>query len=240
MIGDERPPHSRCRCDHERREVHERCGERRCGVAEFVLEYAALRWMVVGAFVIAAAVVLARVTAPLPVSTGTAPGPPNPETPSGAAHHRESDAAHLIMCAVMLAMLIFPVHAHGPAIRGLLIAMTVAFAMLLLVRVVEWQAEARALPVARVAALGYHAAAAAVMLYAMSGHPSGPGGGPAPVPLIVLAVLFLVDAVVLLGSAVSGWTPRWLDHDGARPVALVPHLVMDLGTAYMLIAAVAN
>lgn len=74
----------------------------------------------------------------------------------------------------------------------------------------------------------------------MSGHPSGPGGGPAPVPLIVLAVLFLVDAVVLLGSAVSGWTPRWLDHDGARPVALVPHLVMDLGTAYMLIAAVAN
>ncbi|CCF64455.1 DUF5134 domain-containing protein [Nocardia cyriacigeorgica] len=206
-------------------------------MAEFVLEYAALRWMVVGAFVIAAAVVVARVTVPLPVPTGAvAPAAvPNP------AHHRESDAAHLIMCMVMLAMLVFPVHAHGPAMRGLLIAMTVAFAMLLLVRVVEWQAEGRALPVARVGALGYHVAAAAVMLYAMSGHAgSGHDGGPAPGPVIALAVLFLVDAAVLLGCVVTGRTPRWLDHAGARPVALLPHLVMDLGTAYMLIAAVAN
>ncbi len=216
--------------------IHGRCGERRCGVAEFVLEYAALRWTVVGAFVLAAGVVLMRVLAPMPVQAAGAPA----STSSPDAHHRESDAAHLIMCAVMLAMLVFPVHAHGPAMRGVLISMTVAFAMLLTVRMVEWQVEGRPLPVARAGALGYHVAAAAVMLYAMSGHTaSGHAGGPAPAPVIALALLFAADAAVLIGCAATGRQLPWLDHAGARPAALVPHLVMDLGTAYMLIAAVA-
>ncbi|TLF79435.1 DUF5134 domain-containing protein [Nocardia cyriacigeorgica] len=220
--------------------VHGRCGERRCGVAEFVLEYAALRWMVVGAFVIAAVVVLARVMAPVPAAVAADASPARVGC-SADAHHRESDAAHLIMCAVMLAMLVFPVHAHGPAMRGVLISMTVAFAMLLAVRVVEWQVEGRVLPVARVGALGYHMVAAAVMLYAMSGHSaSDHNAGPSSAAVIALALLFAVDAAVLLGCAVTRRDLPWLDHAGARPAALVPHLVMDLGTAYMLIAAVAG
>ncbi|WP_280233064.1 DUF5134 domain-containing protein [Nocardia cyriacigeorgica] len=212
-------------------------------MAEFVLEYPALRWSVVVAFLLAGVVVAARAMSAVPVaaaSVASARGPASVARLTGA-HDRESDAAHLIMCAVMLAMLVFPVQAHAHAMRGVLIAMTVAFAMLLVVRVVEWHVDGRALPVARASALGYHVIAAAVMLYAMSGHTaSGHTGGPAVMPAMGLAALFVVDAGVLLACTATGRPPRWLAHAGAHPGGFVPHIVMDLGTAYMLVAAVAG
>ncbi|MFE3443406.1 DUF5134 domain-containing protein [Nocardia sp. NPDC059180] len=229
-------------------------------MAEFVLEYATLRWLAVAAFVVAGVVVAARVmttatvnVAPAGSAAAVESGRARPIVPADAADRatplgppvgaddRESDAAHLIMCAVMLAMLVFPVHTHAHALRGVLIAMTVAFGTLLTVRAVEWHAGGRVLPVARVGALGYHVLAAAVMLYAMSGHTtSGHSGGPATAPAIGLAVLFVADAAMMLVCAVTGRHHRWLVHAGSRPAALVPHVVMDLGMAYMLVAAAAG
>ncbi|WP_194852942.1 DUF5134 domain-containing protein [Nocardia sp. SYP-A9097] len=150
---------------------------------------------------------------------------------------QESDAAHLLMCMVMLAMLVFPAAADPRALRGVLTAMVVVYAALLMARIVRWRSVS-------VAAFGYHVVAAGAMLYAMSGHGEHGmrmGGGPAPGLMLTLAALFTVDAVVM---AVP-WSRRALRHVfphpvGTGPTAVVPHLVMDIGTAYMLVLAAAG
>lgn len=246
-------------------------------MVEFVREYAGLRWSVVVAFLFASAVVLGRLAAPAGGAAVRRPagecgviGRPvadaarhvldsaRPQGNSVRAVCHESDAAHLVMCLVMLAMLVFPVGADPVALRGVLIAMLVVFAALLMDRIMQWRNAHRALPVDQMVALGYHIAVAAAMLYAMSGHSSGGhSGGPAHGPALVLAVLFATDACALIIAASAGVGQRWLGHPiGIRTPAdspaagslvgrtlssaLVPHLVMDLGTAYMLIAAVSG
>jgi hypothetical protein len=266
-------------------------------VAQFVQEYAALRWSVVVAFLLASGIVVMRLTTPArefgpmrlldPAGVrgsagdpggarrGDAPGGPGTgadispaveagslgsqanSSPNGATYH-ESDAAHLMMCLVMLAMLVFPSGANPHALRGVLVAMTVAFAALLVCRMVEWCTGNRALSVDRMVTLGYHVVATVAMLYAMSGHgASGHSGGPAPVPACGLAALFLADAlgVIVVASSAARATSRWgrthwLGHRicartgsvDARAVssAVLPHVVMDIGMAYMLIAAVSG
>lgn len=248
-------------------------------MAEFVLEYAVLRWSVVAAFVGAAAIVVFRLVGVggasvvgyrrlgqpvvadgsagfLATETAEEFGQQSISTPQDVAHH-ESDAAHLLMCMVMLAMLVFPAGANPHAVRGVLTAMTVVFGLLLVSRIAEWRSVNRAqwrnannrpLPTDQMVALGYHVVAAAAMLYAMSGHSAGGhAGGPAPVPVLALAALFIADALTLL-LAVGTGRRHWLGHPTGAPVnssgartfswAPIPHLVMDLGTAYMLIAAV--
>lgn len=195
------------------------------GVAEFVEQYALVRWPVVAAFLLATGIVAARLTRRPPPA------------------HRvdtASDSAHLLMCLVMLAMLVFPAATHPLAVRGLLTALTVAFALLLTERVVAW----RTGPVTStdgIAAVGYHTVAAAAMLYAMAGHGGDHTGGPAPWLALALAALFTLDALVALGTAGHGtrWH-RFAHPAGAHPLtsALVPHVVMDIGTAFMLIAAI--
>lgn len=222
-------------------------------MAQFVQEYAVLRWMVVAAFVIAAGIVLSRVAAAATPSAGCVA-----ETPSSAgtsAGHAESDAAHLVMCLVMLGMLVFPSGASPHAVRGVLTAMAVVFAGLLAIRAAEHAAQGRPLPIDRLVPLGYHIVAAAAMLYAMSGHTaSGHAGGPAAGPALGLIVLFLLDALLVTCTACTGWTRarvpgplRLLVRSGgcvaaltgpAKPWAAVPHVVMDAGTAYMLVAVI--
>lgn len=226
------------------------------GVTQFVQQYAALRWAVVAAFLVAAAIVLGRLLAPAAAAPehGRGQGDPVPAPRGGFA---ESDAAHLLMCLVMLAMLVFPAGANPIAVHGVLTALTVVFAGLLLARILESRAADRAPAADRVIPLGYHTVAAAAMLYAMSGHvASGHAEGPAPVPALVLAGLFAADALlVTVAGAIfrpSADTPGYLGvvlrsggcvavPTGARRRwAPLPHVVMDLGTAYMLIAAVSN
>lgn len=242
-------------------------GERCLGMAEFVVEYAVLRWTVAGAFVVAAGVVIVGLLIPfhcypeLPVGSALATGPASrgissagasaetlaaPTAPAVALDH-ESDAAHLIMCAVMLVMLVFPVQANGHALHGVLTAMAVVFGALLADRLLRWYAAGRTRSLGPMIVLAYHCAAASAMLYAMTGHgATGDTPGPASGVLHGLAVLFTVDAAVVLVAArwaSTGRLSRLLFHSGGAPNTchmpwpLVPHLVMDLGTAYMLIAA---
>ncbi|WP_433733434.1 DUF5134 domain-containing protein [Nocardia sp. CA-129566] len=248
-------------------------------MVEFAQEYAALRWSVVVAFLFAAAVVLGRLAAParemrrtpgqcgapgtavVPlVGVGTAAAdslrPQAHSIGQGVAACHESDAAHLIMCLVMLAMLVFPAGANPVALRGVLIAMIVVFAALLVDRIVEWRSATRLVPGDRMVALGYHILVAVAMLYAISGHGAGGHtGGPMPIPALALATLFAADAIALIIAASTGRRQRWLGHPIAPPPnspqpnsfiprtlssAMVPHLVMDLGTTYMLIAAIST
>lgn len=192
------------------------------GVADFVEQYAFVRWPVVAAFVLATLIVAARLTRRTPLT------------------HRidtASDSAHLLMCLVMLTMLVFPAATDPHAMRALLTALTVAFAILLAERVMGWRTGSAP---DGVLALGYHTVAAAAMLYAMAGHGAVHGAGGASWPAVVLAVLFGLDALLALGTAGhrSGWH-RFVHPVGAHPLtsALVPHVVMDIGTAFMLIAA---
>ncbi|ONM47765.1 DUF5134 domain-containing protein [Nocardia donostiensis] len=223
-------------------------------MAAFVVEYAALRWMVVGAFVVAAGVVVVGVLRPGLATNTDNPAPKKNSLSaqlapcSSGSADPESDAAHLLMCAVMLAMVLFPVQASHHALRGMLIAMTVVFGLLFAGRALRWHTGAGERSVGPVVALGYHLAASAVMLYAMSGHTTdGSSGGPSTGPAILLAVLFIVDAVAVVLSAYlsrAGRLHRLRGHpvqaSAGRGVAMVPHLAMDLGTAYMLVAAVAG
>ncbi len=181
-----------------------------------------VRWVAVAAFGFAAMIVLARLAA-VRVSD------------------RESDAAHLMMCLVMVAMLVFPATADPHAVRGVLTAMTVVYGMLLLGRIVQWRNEVR-MPGAGVAAFGYHVLAAAVMWYAMSGHGAhGHSGGPAPGVMLALAGVFAVDAVVMAVPGARRALRHLFPHPvGAGPLAVVPHVVMDLGTALMLVAVAAG
>jgi hypothetical protein len=225
-------------------------------VAEFVQEYAALRWAAVAAFVVAAVIVLSRVAAPaVPSADPVDALPDSSSARDAAAGHSESDAAHLVMCLVMLGMLVFPSGASPHALRGVLTAMAVVFAGLLMLRAAEHATQGRALPIDRLVPLGYHIAAAAAMLYAMSGHTaSGHVGGPAVGPALGLAALFLLDALLVAVAACTGWAHarpsgplRLLARSGgcvaaltgpAEPWAAVPHVVMDAGTAYMLVAVI--
>ncbi|WP_040810116.1 DUF5134 domain-containing protein [Nocardia concava] len=212
-------------------------------MAVFVEQYGALRWAAVIAFCLAAALVVARLgQRPLRVDEGV-------EVDEGA--DRESDAAHLVMCLVMLGMLVFPAAVDPRAVRGVLTAMVVVYTLVLGERMLRWRSGI-ANADRGVGAFGYHVVAAAAMLYAMSGHGT-PGhamsfhsqamsghGGPAPGPMIALAALFAVDAMVMAVPALRHRLPRVFPHPmgPAGSLAVVPHLVMDLGTAYMLVAAV--
>lgn len=236
-------------------------------MAQFVQEYAALRWSVVAAFLIAGAIVLGRLAAPARLVEGAesvGSGSVNRirqqgDSTSGGAEpmsgYHESDAAHLIMCLVMLAMLVFPAAASPPAVRGVLTAMVVVFAALWVSRILEWRSAPDRPPAERLVPLGYHAVTAAAMLYAMSGHAmSGHSGGPAPIPALGLAALFAADALTVALAVGRPFvdTPGYLGvllRSGGCVAALtgprqraatVPHVVMDLGTAYMLIAAVSS
>ncbi|MFE1596012.1 DUF5134 domain-containing protein [Nocardia sp. NPDC058705] len=191
------------------------------GVADFVEQYAFVRWPVVAAFVLASLIVATRLTRR-----------PPPALRVDAA----SEGAHLLMCLVMLAMLVFPAAVDPHAMRGLLTGLTVAFAVLLVERAVQWRSGPDG-----VLALGYHTLAAAAMLYAMTGHGAVHGEGVATWPAVALAVLFGLDALLALGTVGHGpgWH-RFVHPAGAHPLtsALVPHVVMDIGTAFMLIAAI--
>ncbi|GAB4584854.1 DUF5134 domain-containing protein [Nocardia sp. IFM 10818] len=252
----------------------------------FVQEYDVLRWMVVAAFGVAVVIVLGRLAgagsgtaaagaggyvlgdgAPgaacaRAVLTGGSVHSSVPDgMPVGRGGFRvvdqESDAAHLLMCLVMLAMLVFPAAADPRAVRGVLTAMTVVFAGLLVERILQRHSVAgiqvapsrAARPEAgggsvageSVTAFAYHVLAAAAMLYAMSGHEVGGHHGSAPAPglMLGLAGLFAVDAVLMAAPG----SRRALRHVFPHPVgasgslAVVPHVVMDVGTAYMLVAA---
>ncbi|MEU4313667.1 DUF5134 domain-containing protein [Nocardia sp. NPDC024068] len=203
-------------------------------MAEFDSDQAAVRALVAVAFAVAALVVLARVGVPRrALASGRGGGA---ACADGSADH-ESDAAHLLMCAVMVVMLLFPARLNAHAVQGVLLAMILVFAALLLDRVARWRRMRESGH--RVAALGYHLVAAAVMLWAMSGHAgAGHGAVPAAGPLMIFAAVFLIDAVVLVATVRGsrGWPAHPAAH-GGLPVAVLPHLVMDLGMAYMVFAA---
>ncbi|MFD4407757.1 DUF5134 domain-containing protein [Nocardia sp. NPDC058499] len=153
-----------------------------------------------------------------------------------------SDAAHLLMCAVMAAMLLAPSALNVDAVRGVLLSMAVVLTLLLGERLLGWDRSTRPEAVRRVAAIGHHLAAVGAMLSTMSGH-SGAGHGvvhhgwSAP----VFAVFFLADALVVVLSAFCGKALLWLPHEvrprqgQGPPVSVLPHLIMDLGMFYMLL-----
>ncbi|MBF6165862.1 DUF5134 domain-containing protein [Streptomyces gardneri] len=227
-------------------------------MAQFVQEYAVLRWVVVSAFVVAAVLVLSRVLAPATPSADPADACTETSVAGDiSVEHSESDAAHLVMCLVMLGMLLFPSGASPHALRGVLTAMTVVFAGLLLIRAAEYATQGRPLPIDRLVPLGYHIVAAAAMLYAMSGHTaSGHAGGPAAGPALGLAALFLLDALLVAFAAWTGWAHTHVPGPlgllarssgcvaaltgPAKPWAAVPHVVMDAGTAYMLVTMISS
>ncbi|MFE9576204.1 DUF5134 domain-containing protein [Nocardia sp. NPDC006044] len=236
-------------------------------MAQFVQEYPALRWSVVAAFLIAGAIVLGRLAAPARLMEGAESvgsgsvdqsrrqGVSTPDGSQPMAGYHESDAAHLIMCLVMLAMLVFPAAASPAAVRGVLTAMVVVFVALPASRILEGRSAPDRPPAERLVPLGYHAVTAAAMLYAMSGHAmSGHSGGPAPIPALGLAAVFAADALVVALAVGRSFvdTPGYLGvllRSGGcvaaltwprQRAAMVPHVVMDLGTAYMLIAAVSS
>lgn len=206
-------------------------------MAGFVLDQAGVRALVAVAFAVAALVVLARVMSAAPVLATADGGATGCGDPAHGGDH-ESDAAHLLMCAVMLVMVLFPTRVHGHALHGVLLAMTLVFTLLLGDRLVRWYRDAYPRSGRRAVAIGYHLVAAAVMLFTMAGH-SGGGHSADPGPASVFAALFLVDAVVMLVSMRSGRARRWAAHPAASrgpSVAVLPHLIMDLGMAYMLLA----
>ncbi len=198
-------------------------------------EYTVLRWGIAAAFGLAAVLVASR----LPVFAlggvaGRAPGP-------GSIADHESDAAHLLMCLVMLAMLVFPMAAAPDALRGVLTAMLVVYAAVLTERIWAWR-NGDCAP-ARAATIGYHLVAAAAMLWSMSGHGmrmsmDRPHTGTA-VLMLLFAALFVLDAVLMFAPGPKSLLRHTIGH-AASPVAVIPHVVMDLGTAYMLVAAALN
>ncbi|WP_328397371.1 DUF5134 domain-containing protein [Nocardia sp. NBC_00416] len=210
-------------------------------MAGFVLDQAGVRALVAAVFVVSALVVLARVTAAEPIPAGDHGGAGGC-TPAGADH--ESDAAHLLMCGVMLVMVLFPDQVSAHALHGVLLAMTLVFTLLLVDRLARRYRGPQGRPGHRVAAIGYHLAAAGVMLVTMSGH-SGAGhtGGPGAAVVLAFAALFVVDAAVVIATARGHRGHWWSAHPAppisgrAVPIAILPHLIMDLGMAYMLIAA---
>ncbi len=207
------------------------------GVGEFVQEYAALRWGIVVAFALTAVIVAAKFVVVAEGGTGHVLSRAIP-----AADH-ESDAAHLLMCLVMLAMLIFPAGAAPAALRGVLTAMLVVYSVVLAGRIARWRRGDRA-SMGRCAVIGYHLAAAGAMLWATAGdmqmgmpmrmHTARP-----VFPMLLLAALFTLDAVLMVMPGSKSPLRRVIGH-AVGPAAGIPHVVMDLGTAYMLMAAALN
>ncbi|MBU3065824.1 DUF5134 domain-containing protein [Nocardia sp. NEAU-G5] len=196
----------------------------------FVQEYAVLRWGVVAGFVLTALIVVARFA---PVTQGA----------RGVAIARgradadpESDAAHLLMCLVMLAMLIFPMAAAPQALRGVLVAMLVAYSAVLAARLHEFRHGDRAVRSGRVVAFGYHLAAAGAMLWATHGPGMEMSRGGHSIPMALLAALFVADAALMFVPGPTSLLRHALGHAYGR-TTVIPHVVMDLGTAYMLVAA---
>lgn len=216
-------------------------------MGSFMTEHEVVRWGVIVAFVAAAGIVVVRHVA-VPVPPGRASGRPPGTWPVEADAH-ESDAAHLLMCLVMLAMLLFPVAAAPDAIRGVLIAMIVVYAGLSIVRLAHWRTASGGDGAEfRLPAVVYHLVAAAAMLWVMAGHHHGMGhpdmGGadrPPVVAVSIVAALFALDGLLLLYPRTRTALRHSISHPAGAPGALgaIPHVVMDLGTAYMLIAAVA-
>ncbi|MGW5515555.1 DUF5134 domain-containing protein [Nocardia africana] len=210
-------------------------------------EHEVVRWGVIVAFVAAAGIVVVRHVA-VPVPPGQSSGR-SPGTWPAEVDAHESDAAHLLMCLVMLAMLLFPVAAAPDAIRGVLIAMIVVYAGLSIVRIAHWRrASGGDGAEFRLPAVLYHLVAAAAMLWVMAGHHHGMGhpdtvgaDGPPVVPVSIVAALFALDGLLLLFPRTRTALRHSVSHPAGAPGALgaIPHVVMDLGTAYMLIAAVA-
>ncbi len=218
-----------------------RRGERWSGVGSFMTQHEALRWGVVAAFVVAAAIVVVRHVS-VPVASGESGGVRTGMWSAGEADH-EADAAHLMMCLVMLAMLLFPATAAPDAIRGVLTAMVVVYAILLAVRMSRWRKIFTTADF-RTPAVAYHLVAAVAMLWVMSGHRHGAGemrAAPA-VPVAIAAALFAADALLLIIPRTRHILRHNISHLTGAPgaVGAVPHVVMDLGTAYMLVAAVAG
>lgn len=204
-------------------------------MGEFGLDQTAVRVCAALAFAVAAAVVLVRVT-PRPARAGQ-PALAGAGCGSADGDH-ESDAAHLLMCAVMSVMVLFPAQVHAHALHGVLLAMTLVFGVLSAARLVR----NRAAGAGRAGALGYHLGAAGVMLATMSGHSAaGHGGGQGVAPVTVLALLFLGDAVAVAVTALRGGRLWWAAHPAPPgpgfPLGVLPHVIMDLGMAYMLAAA---
>ncbi|MBF6348764.1 MULTISPECIES: DUF5134 domain-containing protein [Nocardia] len=205
-------------------------------MGELVLDQAAVRVCAALAFTLAAAIVLARLM-PRPARAGQrAPVGAGCDTVQG---DHESDAAHLLMCAVMSIMVLFPTRVHAHALHGVLLAMTLVFGLLAAARIVR----NRSPRPGQAGALGYHLVAAGVMLATMSGHSAGGhGGGPGTVQMTILALLFLADAVAVSVAARRGRRLWWAGHTAApghrAPLGVLPHVIMDLGMAYMLAAAV--
>ncbi|MFJ4649903.1 DUF5134 domain-containing protein [Nocardia sp. NPDC088792] len=238
----------------------------------FVQEYGLLRWCVVAAFGAVAVIMVGRLAAvgQSRVAVGhdrVALAGDSRVTVAG--HGRavdvESDAAHLLMCLVMLAMLVFPAAADPRALHGVLTAMVVVYGVLLAGRMLQWRgllrwpggedAAEQAPGRHRVAALAYHLVAAAAMLYvvsgsgaqqdshAMAGMGAMPGMGERAVwPLLALAALFAADALAMLIPRARRLLWHLLPHPAGRAgsAAVAPHLVMDVGMTYMLIAMVAG
>lgn len=220
-------------------------------------EYAVLRWGIVAGFAITAVIVLARFgefTRPADTaSPGSVPcagradtaGAAQPSSRLGAtgADPRvraiadpESDAAHLLMCLVMLAMLVFPMAASPEALRGVLVAMLVAYSAVLAMRMAAWRRGGQA---GRVAVFGYHLGAVAAMLWATPGPGMTMAHGGHSIPMMLLAALFVADAVLMFVPGPAKPLRHALGH-AAGPTAVIPHVVMDLGTAFMLVAAAAG
>ncbi|WP_280460586.1 DUF5134 domain-containing protein [Nocardia carnea] len=201
-------------------------------MGEFGLDQMGVRIGAALAFTVAAAVVLARVTprAGQRDRVGTGCG--------SADSDHESDAAHLLMCAVMSVMVLLPDRVHAHALHGVLLAMTLVFGLLAVARMVRTPSPRPG----QAGALGYHLLAAGVMLATMSGHSAGGhGGGQGVVPVTALALLFLADAVAVAVAALRGGRLWWAGHTAAPgsglPLGVLPHVIMDLGMAYMLAAA---
>lgn len=207
-------------------------------------EYPVLRWGIVAGFAITAVIVLARFgefTRSADTAGVAKPSPPPVATGAGrtaiprarATADPESDAAHLLMCLVMLAMLVFPMAASPEALRGVLVAMLVAYSAVLAMRLAAWQ---RGGPAGRVAVFGYHLGAVAAMLWATPGPGMIMAHGGHSIPMMLLAALFVADAMMMFVPGPTKLLRHALGHT-AGPTAVIPHAVMDLGTAFMLIAA---
>ncbi|MFF0544530.1 DUF5134 domain-containing protein [Nocardia thailandica] len=192
-------------------------------MAGYLEHHDVLRWFVLAAFVLAAGVTTARLARPARDGDATA------------------DAAHLLMCPVMVVMLVFPAGADPLAMRGVLTAAAVVFAALAAERILRWRTGTGRREDA--AALGYHTVAAGAMLYAMSGHGGAGHAGPPAEIAVALAVLFAADAALALLPVRPGRRAHLFAHaPGAHLLtsASVPHVVMDLGTAFMLLAVAAR
>jgi hypothetical protein len=193
-------------------------------------DYVVLRWGIVAAFVITAVIVVARFSPAVQgaggevVSRGRSSGDP------------ESDAAHLLMCLVMLAMLVFPMAASVAALRGVLVAMLVVYSAVLAGRLWQVHREDPAMQTGRAAAIGYHLAAAGAMLWATSGSGMNMSHIGHSIPMLLLAALFLADAALLFVPGPKSLLRHAIGHS-LGPAAMIPHVVMDLGTAYMLVVA---